>query len=221
MKGVAMQRKNENLSPVELQQVHEIASQASLEKFIERFANGFIAKLGSPLKEESEHKNQSADLTPSMENIYYAAKNGDLERFKYLFERSQFSCNQFFYHPKKKQARTLLHAVIAGDKADADPKMIPKRQAIACYLLAEGANMDLHAWHEMEKKPSPWQIVQHQKTQMNISVSTQTANAYYQQAMFYLQSFFYIKPKPSRGANIAQILVDYRHQSLRSQHNGK
>lgn len=117
----------------------------------------------------------------------------------------------------------MLHAVIAGDKIDADPEKIPKRQAIARYLLEEGADMDLHAWNDREKKPSPWQIVQHNKVQdqTNAYNANATSHSYYQKTMFFLHSLFYVKPKPSRGTHIAQILEDYRYQKASSLNDGK
>src|SRR3990167_1400719 len=128
------------------------------------------------------------------EALYLAAKNGDFDKFKRLFETGIVQVNEHHF------GKTFLYAVIKSDTQSENDLTTIGRKKIAKYLLDNGADMDLRSSGLTDEKPSPWEMCDyHQKRSSDTWLNK-------------LSSM--LLTMPQYGLNVFPVLKEYREKRL-------
>jgi hypothetical protein len=123
------------------------------------------------------------------EELYLAARNGDYDKFKRLFETRLVQVDDHI------NGKTFLYAVIKSDtQSENDPATIGRKE-IAKYLLENGADINMQSWGLADPKPSPRELYEYQKKS--------NSNTWFN----YIFSTF--RSMPQYGKNIFPILKDH------------
>ena len=176
-----------HLDNSELEAIWTWANMTSSKQFRTTFSSGLYQGIS-----KIEH-----DKDYVCESLYYAAKNGNFEKFKYFFIMGIVSANGYYLGGN--QGRTFLYAIV---KHDVQPEHHPAtigRKNIARYLLEKGADMDLKSYGLAgDDKLSPWDMYENYKNRHD----NKWRNT--------LTSFFSYTPQ--YGVNIFPILKEHRER---------